>query len=247
MSKFTDSTVQTHIAGEVMDAKQTISNAGATLTDQAYQNIREDILSGELPPLLRLRVDALKSRYGIGNSPIREALARLSGDGLVTIEERRGFSVAGISTEELWDITNTRIIIETAALKSSIENAGDGTRGDAWEAQILATFHRLSKLDQKLGQNPPNDAWEHVHLEFHESLIAACPYTKLKHIRRQLFDQSERIRRLSLTEIPGDRDVSGEHEEILEATLERNAEKACKSLSSHIHRTADICAAALSR
>ncbi|WP_373086578.1 GntR family transcriptional regulator [Sneathiella sp.] len=225
-----------------MDVRLKSSNAGSTLTDQAYQNIREDILSGKLPPLLRLRVDALKTLYNTGNSPIREALSRLSGDGLVIIEERRGFTVAGISTEELWDITETRVVVEIAALKSSIENAGDGTQGDSWEAQILATFHRLSKLDQKLGQNPPNDAWERVHLEFHESLVAASPYEKLKHIRRQLFDQSERYRRLSLTKTPGSRNVPEEHSEILNATLERNVKKACECLAKHIYRTAEICA-----
>lgn len=232
---------------ELMDTRLSVSKSGATLTDQAYHSIREDILSGELSPLLRLRVDALKTRYGIGGSPIREALSRLSGDGLVTIEERRGFTVAGISTDELWDVMKTRIIVETAALKASIEHAGDGTHGDAWEAQILAAFHRLSKLDQKLGQNPPNEAWERVHFEFHESLVAACPYEKLKHIRRQLFDQSERYRRLSLNGVPGDRDVSGEHAEILDATLERDTDKACDCLAKHIHRTADICAETLIR
>lgn len=225
-----------------MDVRLKSSTAGPTLTDQAYQNIREDILSGKLPPLLRLRVDALKALYNIGSSPIREALARLSGDGLVIIEERRGFTVAGISTKELRDITETRVLVEIAALKSSIENAGNGTQGDAWEAQVLATFHRLSKLDQKLGQNPPNEAWENVHFEFHESLVAACPYEKLKNIRRQLFVESERYRRLSLSKIPGDRDVPAEHSEILSATLERNVERACECLANHIHRTADICA-----
>jgi len=229
-----------------MDAKLAASRSGATLTDQVYHSIREEILSGELAPLLRLRVDALKTRYGIGASPIREALSRLSGDGLVTIEERRGFTVAGVSKDEVWDIAKTRILVESAALKSSIENAGEGTSGDDWEAHIVATFHRLRKLDQKLGQDRPNEAWENVHFEFHESLVAACPYEKLKHVRRQLFDQSERYRRLSLNTLTGDRDVPGEHEEIKDATLGRDAVNACKLLATHIQRTADICWQALS-
>ncbi len=229
-----------------MDAKLAASKSGTTLTDQVYHSIREEILSGELAPLLRLRVDALKTRYGIGASPIREALSRLSGDGLVTIEERRGFTVAGVSKDEVWDIAKTRILVESAALKSSIENAGDGTSGDAWEAQIVAAFHRLRKLDQKLGQDRPNEAWENVHFEFHESLVAACPYEKLKHIRRQLFDQSERYRRLSLNTLTGDRDVPSEHEKIMDATLGRDAVNACKLLATHIQRTADICWQALS-
>lgn len=64
-----------------------------TLTDRAYGSLREDILNGVLAPGVRLRLDPLKARYGMGASPLREALSRLAGDGFVIAEGRRGFSV----------------------------------------------------------------------------------------------------------------------------------------------------------
>jgi DNA-binding GntR family transcriptional regulator len=232
------------LAGTAMTLRDAI---GTTLTDRAYRQIREDILSGALPPGRRLRLAPLKTQYGIGASPIREALARLCGDGLVTLEERRGFAVAGISLEELWDVSETRILIETAALAESIRNAGTGSAGDAWEAQILAAYHRLSKLDKKLGSEPPSPEWERLHGEFHESLVAACRLKKLKFCRQMLFEQSERYRRLSLADYKVPRDVSGEHAAIMQATLDRDAETACSLLADHIRKTAEIVAEAVSK
>jgi len=65
-----------------------------TLASSVYDRLRGDILSGSLPPGEKLRTEALRSRYEVGNSPIREALNRLSADGLVTREDQKGFRVA---------------------------------------------------------------------------------------------------------------------------------------------------------
>lgn len=220
-------------------------NAGSTLTDRIYRKVREEILAGTLEPGLRLRVEALKQRYDCGASPLREALSRLSGDGLVVIEERRGFAVAGISLEELWDVTKTRVILETAALSQAIRNSGHGAESDAWEAAILAAFHRLEKLDRRLGKEEPTLEWESLHGEFHEKLVSGCGLRKLQQCRVQMFEQSERYRRLSLTRSIADRDVSGEHKAIMDATLDRDEPRACQLLAEHIRRTAGIVAAAV--
>lgn len=214
---------------------------GGTLTDRIYRQLRDDILSGGLRPRQRLRIEALKERYGVGASPLREALARLSGDGLVRLEERRGFTVAGISVEELWDITETRVLVECACLEASMRGAGSGPEGDAWEAQILAAYHRLSKLDRQLATSRPTSTWEDLHALFHESLVAACPLQKLKDLRVQLFEQSERYRRLSLNSLPAERDVPSEHAAIMERVLERDVSAASELLAEHIRHTARIC------
>lgn len=220
-------------------------NLPQTLTDQVYGQIREDILGGILAPGARLRVEPLKARYGMGASPIREALSRLTGDGLVRIQGRRGFTVAEITLEELADITETRVTLETQALKSSIEHACNSGEGDRWEAGVVASFHRLAKLDGQLRLERPTQQWEERHGEFHEALVAACPYERLQHFRRLLFDQSERYRRLSLSDTAVGRDVSAEHRELMEAALAYNAERAATLLACHIRRTSEIVAGAV--
>lgn len=209
----------------------------ATLTDQAYGKLRTAILSGQLAPGTKLRVEHIKLDLGTGASAVREALLRLSGEGLVQTQERRGFFVSSITLEDLWDLTEMRVDLETKALRIAIE-VGD----DTWEAGIVAAFHRLSLLDDKLKSPPPTIEWEERHSEFHEALVAACRSNWLMRFRRILFDQSERYRRLSLSHEPIQRDVPTEHLGIMNAAVSRDAESACIQLKRHILRTAEIVA-----
>lgn len=209
----------------------------ATLTDQAYGKLRTAILSGQLAPDTKLRVEHIKLDLGTGASAVREALLRLSGEGLVQTQERRGFFVSSITLEDLWDLTEMRVDLETKALRIAIE-VGD----DTWEAGIVAAFHRLSLLDDKLKSPPPTIEWEERHSEFHEALVAACRSNWLMRFRRILFDQSERYRRLSLSHGSIQRDVPTEHLGIMNAAVSRDAESACIQLKTHILRTAEIVA-----
>ncbi len=215
----------------------TAQKSAATLTDLAYARLREDILSGRLEPGFKLRVEHLKAHYGTGASPIREALSRLTGDGLARAEGRRGFRVSEVSREELMDITELRVLMETRALSLAID-AGD----DDWEAEVLASFHRLSKLDESLKQQQPGEEWEARHRDFHGALVAACPSRWLKYFREILFDQSERYRRLALANAPGERPVAEEHRAIMEATLGRDTARACELLTAHVRATAEAVA-----
>jgi len=212
----------------------------STLTDKAYRRLRGAILSGALAPDTKLRVEHIKLEVGTGASAVREALLRLSGEGLVCMKERRGFFVSPITLEELWDLTQMRMDIETKALRMAIQD-GD----DQWEAGIVAAFHRLSLLDDELKLSPPTIQWEDRHSEFHVALVAACNSKWLMRFRRILFDQSERYRRLSLSQQSVERDVSGEHLMIMNAALSRDVDAACDHLRAHIQRTAEIVADAI--
>lgn len=208
-----------------------------TLTDLVYSQVRGEILNGELAPGLKLRVEHLKARYNMGASPIREALSRLTGDSLVSAEGRRGFRVADVSLAELWDITELRVLLETRALRLSIE-AGD----DNWEADVLASFHRLSKLDDKLLKQQPGEEWESRHRDFHCHLVAASASPWLMDFRGILFEQSERYRRLALSQSSTERAVADEHRAIMEAALDRDTDVACGLLADHVRKTAETVA-----
>jgi GntR family transcriptional regulator, carbon starvation induced regulator len=218
----------------LMDSTSTLTQTTVTLTDQAYAALRMDILNGELKPGFKLRVEHLKSLYGTGASPIREALSRLTGDGLVHAEGRRGFRVGRVSRSELLDITEMRILLECHALRESIDQ-GD----DAWEAGIMAAFYRLSKLDSRLLLASPGEEWEVRHKEFHTALVSACDSRWLQYHRQNLFDQSERYRRIALSMKNSDRPVPEEHKAIMTATLARDSETACALMSEHFRKTAE--------
>src|SRR5690606_32822122 len=92
-----------------------------TLGTTVYRQIRADILACRLMPDDRLRMEALRDRYGTGATPIREALMRLEAEALVLLEQNKGFRVAPVSRDQLLDLMRTRAEIESLAVRWSIE------------------------------------------------------------------------------------------------------------------------------
>lgn len=206
----------------------------ATLSDQAHQTIRDDIVSGVLAPGARLRIAKLTQDYDIGASPLREALSKLSSEFLVHFEAQRGFSVAPISAQELLEISSIRCDLEGQALMQAIER-GD----DTWESNIVAAYYNLGKADARRMENPDigQDAWENRNREFHEALVAACDNVWLKRLRDLLYYQHERYRRISLKHPDPSRDLQAEHQAIMDATLARQSDNAIQMSNAHINRT----------
>ncbi|HEY8580361.1 MAG TPA: FCD domain-containing protein [Beijerinckiaceae bacterium] len=204
----------------------------APLTDRAYAAIRDRILRDAAGG--RLKLDTLQKELGFSSSPLREALNRLVAEGLVTADGRRGFHVAPVNLDDLADITAMRMVTEPGAFAAAVER-GD----DAWEAQIVASFHRLHLVERRIEQMQAarDDHWTEAHRAFHLALIAACGSRRLIGACAQLFDQSERYRRLSASFRRRPRDTSDEHRRLMEAALARSVE-APALLRAHIASTA---------
>lgn len=205
-----------------------------TLTEGAYLKLRRDIIEGFHAPDAKLRVEHLKDRYGVGAGTLREALALLLSDALVVAEGQRGFRVAPISLADLEDLTRTRVMLETEALKHSIQ-AGD----DEWEANLIAAYHRLSKVEDKLGERASAKIreWELRNRAFHEALIGASDSHWLRYLLGVVYRQSERYRHLAMTQSSPQRNVHVEHQDIFDASLARSAKRACAALETHIRLT----------
>lgn len=216
--------------------------AGAkTIADQIYHQLRWDIVSGALEPGSKLAMDMLTRRYGVGMSPLREALVRLTGDALVHAEGQRGFWVTHVSIDELEDTMKVRTLIECEALSRSIE-LGD----EKWESLVRESYEALAALESQLGEDPQFYAqWERANRSFHEALLSACDSPWLLRIWRMLHQHSERYRMISLAQITPERDVHDEHEAIASAALERKTLRACRLIEVHLQRTTDVVREAL--
>ena len=204
------------------------------LVDQAFHRLRRDVLTGTFAADTKLKVEELQASYGFSSSPLREALSRLSQEGLVRADERRGFRVAALTPEDLSDITRMRLMLDVHALRESIEH-GD----DAWEAAIVAAFYRLEKVESRLPDGPVilDDEWSALHRDFHAVLLAACPSPRQLAWSASLFDQAERYRRFSARYRKSARRKSNEHKKLMDATLRRDADTACALLTDHIRGT----------
>jgi DNA-binding GntR family transcriptional regulator len=214
------------------------------LVDQAFAQLRRDVLSGTYSPGAKLKLDELQAAYGFSSSPLREALSRLAQEGLIRADERRGFRVTAISAEDLIDITRMRVMLDVQALRESIEH-GD----DAWEAQVVAAFHRLEKVEGRLSEGPVvlDQGWTDVHTAFHMALISASPSERLRTWSASLFDQAERYRRFSARYRKTFKNKSSEHRKLMDATLRRDADTACALLREHILGTERNVLAVLSK
>jgi DNA-binding GntR family transcriptional regulator len=216
------------------------AHAPRTLVERAYLGLRHGIVSGKLAPGERLRVEHLKDEYEVGAGTLREALSLLLSDALVTAEGQRGFRVAPISLADLEDLTNTRVLIETEALRQSIRH------GDAkWEADLVAAFHLLTQVEARAdpGDAVDPDAFEPRNKAFHEALIAAHRSPWSKYMLGILFRHSERYRNLNMrltAAHAAQRDVHREHEEIFRAAIDRQEARAALALEAHVRLTLDI-------
>ena len=213
-----------------------------TLAEKAYVDLRHDIIRGVLAPGRPLRLADLSERYGMGFSPLREALNRLQAERLVTAESLRGFRVAPLSLDELHDTVSLRILIETRALRAAIAE-GD----DAWAAGIVSALYALKLQAGRSG--PDADIWalEARHHAFHLSLLAACnsPWT-LEFVER-LYAATERYRIPVLLDagLAAGRDVQAEHSALADATLDRDADKAAALQEAHYLHTDEALTAAM--
>jgi len=207
----------------------------ATLATSIYEKLKADILSAALEPGRKLQLRFLMENYSAGQTPLREALNRLTTEGLVVGKEQRGFYVQSISIEELAELTKTRCWVEGIALRESINNATA-----AWEEALLVANHRLDRTPRSLDPDKfeNNPEWEHHHRVFHALLIGNCGSRPLVAFCEQLAERLSRYRSLSSRKAFRVRRVNEEHAAILKAVLNRNADQSVLLLQQHYEQTA---------
>ena len=215
------------------------ADTSRTLTEQTYSLLRDDIIEGRWAPGSKLRIEHLRTQYGIGAGTLREALTRLVSDALVSTEGQRGFSVTPIAMSDLEDITRLRVQIETEALRQSIRH-GDA----AWRSQLRASYEAISNFEQPITASHRRH-WEALNVRFHDALLAgqASPWTEK--LLRILARHSERYRCYAIA-LPGmTRDVHAEHTEIFELALAGREARAALALEAHICATPHLLLQAL--
>ncbi|WP_377299476.1 GntR family transcriptional regulator [Rhizobium sp. SGZ-381] len=209
----------------------------ATQATSIYERLKGDILSAVLEPGRKLQLRFLMEHYEAGQTPLREALNRLTTEDLVIGKEQRGFFVKPISLEELGELTKTRCWVEGLALRESMANANA-----AWEEALLVAHHRLERAPRSLNPDrfESNPEWERLHRAFHASLINGCGSRPLIGFCEQLADRLNRYRALSSRKAFRVRKVSQEHGDILKAVLDRKSSEALDLLQWHYQQTAEF-------
>src|SRR5882757_775151 len=203
-----------------------------TRADDVYAAVRADLLAAQFRPGQWMKVSDLQRRFGVSISVVREALNRLTAQGLLQSSAQRGFRVAELSIADLQDLTEARIKIETLLLRESL---AFGT--DAWEADVLAAHHRLTKLPPLRPDGKLNTELIPIHAEFHEALLAGCPNAHLRAVANSLRDKAELYRMWSPIVVRPLPDIAAEHRTLMELALARKVEECVELLTRHIDCT----------
>jgi DNA-binding GntR family transcriptional regulator len=163
---------------------------------------------------------------------LEEVLAKRD---LVVARPRRGFRVREFSVEDIVGLTESRVEIESVALRLAIE------RGDVrWEAQIVAAHHLVERTPRVDDNGKYREEWGVRHRDFHQALTAGCNNARLQEVVLGLRAGAELYRRWWWA-LAADRhrDLAAEHRQLMELTLARNADAAIEALAFHIKRAPD--------
>lgn len=199
-------------------------------TTECYRRLRNMILTGALAPGQKLKIEALRDRLQSGASPVREALSLLTSDLLVERLDQRGFRAAPVSKANFEEILMLRCALEDKALRASIARADTD-----WEERLVLSHHHMSRAQKR-----DDASFEPAHRVFHMTLIGNAHLPMLERYCGQLYDLNIRYRYLA-ADGPryGERSIAREHEGILNAALERDADRASAQLLEHFRRTGE--------
>lgn len=199
-------------------------SAAAVVIDE----LRAAILHNRLSGGERLRQDAIATQYGVSQMIVREAFKQLTAEGFLKAEPRRGVSVAILSAEEAWEVSQLRALMECQALRWAIPNM---LRGDFVQCELV-----LDELDA----SDSVDAKILLNARFHTLLYAPARRTRTLELIDNLRMNFERYLRFTWEETHHLEQSQDEHRSILELCKMRDTERACDALRKHILATGDL-------
>lgn len=195
-----------------------------TETEAAHERLRRAILRGELAAGEVIKQGRLMERFGVGRTPLREALRLLEREGLVEAEPQRRARVAEFSVEDLEQLYAMRIELEALGISYTVLRLSEGELRSLEEN--LVHMEEFARVEDYWG-------WEIPHRAFHFGLVAHAGERLFRTIR-QLSDHAERYRHFYTVESPRAWTKGiAEHRAILEAAEARDPVAAAERLARH--------------
>lgn len=205
---------------------------GSSVSQRAYQMVRERLLRFAIFPKERINEVTLATELGISRTPLREALNRLAAEGL--LEDRgRGFAVPELNPELVRQQFEARQEVEASLVHLVCERASDA------ELDAVADWCARSAIESP---DASVDRLVELDIGFHDALAALAGNTVLRGVLANLNDRIHLVRWIAME---GRRDrTQSEHRAIVGALQQRDGDGAATLMRQHIlHRNDDILAA----
>ncbi len=206
------------------------SRSAATIVADA---LRDGILQQRLHGGDRLTQDAVAARFCVSQMIVREAFKQLATEGFLKAEPRRGVSVALLTAEEAWEITQLRSLVEAQALEWAIPRMAKADLDGA--GRLLAELDIAKSTDRIIALNA----------RFHDALYAPAGKARTLALIAALRLNFERYLRFTWEETGHLEQSQREHWQILDLCKARDVEGACHALKRHLAATGDILAQCL--
>jgi DNA-binding GntR family transcriptional regulator len=193
----------------------------ATTVDLVLEAIRGKILRGEIGSGEALRQEALADELGVSRVPIREAITRLHGEGLVTLIPHKGAYVCGISADEVRESFEIRLRLEPWIFGAAMAASDDDTLAKALEI-----------VDEM--ESATEATWGQLNWRFHETLYAPSGLHLAIETLKRLNDRNERYFRFQVVNVPIRENTRREHIEMIEASRARDVRLGTRILRDHL-------------
>jgi DNA-binding GntR family transcriptional regulator len=213
-----------------------VESPSETLVEQLGERIRTAIRKGELAPGERLVVADLASRFGASAGPVREAIRRLAGEGVLESAAHRGASVRSLTSRGVREIFEVRAAIEGCAARLAAENIG---RGD-YSARLRDVRIRLREAAAE-----GHPAFSDARQAFHDALYVIAGNSVLRETALRLTFPLYRLYFNGQASAARARDSLIEHEGVIEAILEGDGVRAERLMKAHLRNGADAVCEAL--
>jgi DNA-binding GntR family transcriptional regulator len=206
-----------------------------TLTEVVRLSLRRDILSLALAPGVHVTLRELKQRYGVGATPLREALWSLVGEGLIENEAQVGYRVADASRDRLAGLSGLRQHVEPWALRLAMNNQAADNAERSWLDCVEAAYARLAPIDAQVGDlRAINPEWEDAHRTFHLALLQGCRMPAVMTEISRWYEGTDRYRRLISPTLGYTVGNKGDHDVLYEAVRAGDVTLAVETLERHI-------------
>ena len=210
----------------------------ANINEKIYDYIKKNITTFHFPSGCRLNIKQLSKTLGVSQTPIKDALFRLAGEGLIDITSRTGTYVKNVTEADIHEILQIRLILETAVIVEIVGKITDE------QLQTIKDLYRKS-VSLAVNQNDSESykAFMECDSQFHLSFFNIMGNKRLLHIYKNLNAHMQMVRFRLMNRALGKRSTTDEeHRMILESLCERNVTKAKQAIANHLQSLATVCA-----
>ena len=205
-----------------------LSEPPVKTSDRVYEAMKEEIITGQLPPGSIISELTLAERYQTSRTPVREACQFLQKDGLLEAVPHKGFFVAEITMKQVQDIYQLRLVLEGTCARIAAEKI---SRSEIQELEALGRPITFTASNQQSFRRSTE-----LNRRFHLRIAEITGNQELIKILSNILDKITRAQYLEAKKAPM---VVGEHEGIVRAIKGRDPAAAEKAMVTHIQNSLD--------